>query len=83
VKTYPKALHLIFLATLLLLGLLVGGLSGFMPSNGRGPSPVTSTAITTSICPEPGDRPAELVTTGEPLPFDCGIGKAAGEHDLP
>jgi hypothetical protein len=83
-RTYPKALHLTMLATLvILLGLLVGGPIGYLASNDRGLSPFTSAAVTTSVCPGPGEHPEAPVTTGEPLPFDCGIGEAAGEHNLP
>jgi len=83
-RTYPKVLHLTVLATLvLLLGLMVGGFFGFLASNDRGPSPFTSAAVTTSVCPEPREHHENPSTTGEPLPFDCGIGEAAGEHNLP
>ena len=82
-KTYPKALHLTVLATLvILIGVLAESLLGYLIGNDRGPS-LPPAAITTPVCPEPGDRPAEPLTATEPLPFDCGIGEASGEHNQP
>jgi hypothetical protein len=81
-RTYAKVLHLFLIATMtIIVGLLVGAV--IWASNEHGPSPFTSAAVTSSVCPEAGGHPAERLMTGEPLPFNYGIRDAAGEHNLP
>ena len=83
-KAQSTVLRLLLIAALMVLGLLGEALIGHLAGNDRGPSASTSAAVTTSVvCPERVDQPREPLTTGEPLPFDCGIAEASGEHNLP
>ena len=82
-KTQSTAWRLLLIATLILLGLLGIGLIANPAGNAGGASLFTSSQALTSVCRDPGPRPEELPTTGEPLPFDCGIAEASGEHNLP